>query len=184
MLRSGLRSKFAIIVHHFGYKVDHDFNKRFLFTTILQAVSLLGRYLTVIFCKIMIDERAKLRQQVWLSPKGNIILGVQSIGANCIIHHNVTLGMGLGTLGHAVAPTIRDSVWIGPDSIIHGDIVIGEGATILAGSVLAKSIMPGCVVSGNPARIIKRNHDNQNLRLSSRYDIAADIIKAEEKTNV
>ena len=183
MLHSSLRSKFAIAVHCFGYKIDHDFKGRFLLTTILQSASLIGRYLSVVFCKIMIDERAKLHHRLWLSPKGNIILGVQNIGDNCVIHHNVTLGMGLGTIGTAVAPTVRDNVWIGPNSIIHGDIVIGNGATILAGTVLAKNAMPGCVVSGNPARIIKRNFDNQHLRFSSQYDVSVETINAEDQSD-
>lgn len=184
MLRSGFCSKFAIAVHCFGYKIDHDFKRGSIVTKLLQAVPLFGRYMSVVFCKIMIDERAKLHQQLWLSPKGNIILGVQSIGAGCVIHHNVTLGMGLGTVGHAVAPTIRDNVWIGPDSIIHGDIDIGDGATVLAGSVLAKNVMPGCVVSGNPARIVRRNYDNHNLRFSSQFDVTADTINSEDQSHV
>ncbi len=132
----------------------------------------------------MIDERAKLHRQLWLSPKGNIILGVQSMGDGCVIHHNVTLGMGLGNIGYAVAPTVRDNVWIGPNSIIHGNIVVGAGATILAGSVLAKNLPPGCVVAGNPARMIRRSYDNQNLRSSSRYDFTADTINTEDQSNV
>lgn len=184
MLDLSLRSRFAIAVHCFGYKVDHDLKRRLILTQILQAVSMLGRYLSVVFCKIIFDERTNLGQQLWLSPKGNIVLGAQNIGDNCVIHHNVTVGMGLGNVGHAVAPTIRDNVWIGPNSILHGDIDIGAGATILAGSVLAKNVLPDCVVSGNPARVIKRNYNNQKLRFSSQFDISIATINSEDQSHV
>lgn len=184
MLSPNLRSKFAISVHCFGYKVDHDFRGNPILIKILKSASSFGRYLSIIFCKIMIGENVKLTRQLWLSPKGNIIIGLRKIGNNSVIHHNVTLGMGLGQYSSKATPKLGNDVWIGPDSVIHGDIVIGDGATILAHSVVAKNIMPGCVVAGNPARIVKRNFDNKNLRFSSRHDINIDSINAEDLSNV
>jgi serine O-acetyltransferase len=183
MLHFGIRSKFAISVHRFGYKIDNELSNKSIFFRLFQGISILGRYLSVVFCKVMIDERSKLGERLWLSPKGNIMVGIQSIGDDCIIHHNVTLGMGLGHLKHGVAPRVGNDVWVGPDSIIHGDVVIEDGATILSGSVIAKNVLSGCVVAGNPARIVERNFNNHSLRLSGRYDITLNSLKNKDSPN-
>jgi len=177
MLKTCFCSKFAVAVHRFGNKIERDFAGIFVLTKFLQIVETTIRYLSVVFCKIMIGGKAKLNQTLWLSPKGNIILGAHKIGLNCVVHHNVTLGMGLGTLGHGGLPSVGNNVWIGPDSIIHGNIYIGDGVTLLPGSVLSKSIDSNCVVAGNPARVVVRNFNNLPLRSSSRYDISRDMVK-------
>ena len=43
------------------------------------------------------------------------------------------------------------------NSVVFGNIKIGNNVTIGAGSVVTKDIPDNCVVAGNPARIIKRN---------------------------
>jgi maltose O-acetyltransferase len=51
--------------------------------------------------------------------------------------------------------TIGSDVWIGGRSIILPGVVIGEGVTIGAGSVVTKSIPPHCLAVGNPARVMR-----------------------------
>ncbi|HEY2036586.1 MAG TPA: hypothetical protein VGG96_06205, partial [Steroidobacteraceae bacterium] len=64
-----------------------------------------------------------------------------------------------------------ENVWIGPDCVIYGDIAIGDGATILAGTVLSMNVPPRAVVAGNPATIIAREYDNAALRRNLRTDV-------------
>lgn len=52
---------------------------------------------------------------------------------------------------------IKDHVWIGKNVTILKGVLIGEGAIVGAGSVVTKSVLPGTVVAGNPARVIKEN---------------------------
>jgi len=54
-------------------------------------------------------------------------------------------------------------VWIGPGSTITGDITIGNDVTISAGTVLSKSVPDGCLVAGNPGRVIQRDYDNRPM---------------------
>ena len=56
---------------------------------------------------------------------------------------------------------IGDCVWFGHRVIVTGNVTIGEGAIIAAGSVVCKDVPPCAIVGGNPAKIIKyRNIDH------------------------
>ena len=50
---------------------------------------------------------------------------------------------------------IKDFVWIGDRVIICGNVTIGEGAIIAAGSVVVKDVPDYAIVGGNPAKVIK-----------------------------
>lgn len=64
------------------------------------------------------------------------------------------------TIGHKErngrSPRIGNHVDIGSNSIIIGDIEIGNDCIIGAGSVVTQSFPDKCVIAGNPAKIIKR----------------------------
>ncbi len=83
---------------------------------------------------------------------GSLIHQDAVIGRECRILHGITVG-GKGGSG---LPIIKDKVWIGPHSILLGDIVIGEGSIVGAGSVVVKDVPPYSVVAGNPAKVIKQ----------------------------
>jgi len=51
--------------------------------------------------------------------------------------------------------TIGNCVWIGYHAMIVGNVTIGDGAIIAAGSVVVKDVPKGAIVGGNPAKIIK-----------------------------
>lgn len=50
---------------------------------------------------------------------------------------------------------IEDNVWLGNRVILIGDLHIGEGAIIAAGSVVCKDVPMYAIVGGNPAKVIK-----------------------------
>ena len=88
------------------------------------------------------------------------ILNASSIGKNCRIVHNVTLGDKNGG-----KPTIKDNVEILTNAVITGDITIGNNCVIGPGAVVYKSIPDNCVVVGNPAYILKENGVLVNRKL-------------------
>jgi len=58
-------------------------------------------------------------------------------------------------------PTIKRGARVGVNVTLLPRVVVGEGALVGAGAVVTKSVEPGVVVVGNPARVINRV---ENLR--------------------
>lgn len=50
---------------------------------------------------------------------------------------------------------IGNDVWIGARSIVMDGVMIGDGAIVAAGSVVAKDVPPFAIVGGAPAKLIK-----------------------------
>ncbi len=117
-------------------------------------------YLSRLISKCHINSSSLLEPGVYLSDRGHIIIGARKIGTGTIIHERVTIGMNLYNKG---IPEIGNRVWIGPGCVINGDIKIGDGVTVLPDTVLTKSLPPGVVVQGNPARVVKRDFDNTDF---------------------
>lgn len=56
---------------------------------------------------------------------------------------------------------IGDNVWLGSRVIVLGDVTIGEGAIIQAGSVVVSDIPPCAIAGGHPAKVFKhRNREH------------------------
>ena len=100
------------------------------------------------------------------------------IGNNVGIAHDTKIY----TLGHDFndphfqtkgAPVIiNDNVFIFSNSLIMPGVTLGEGAIILAGSVVTKNVDPWTVVGGNPATPIKKRNTNIEYSLSYPYMFA------------
>lgn len=60
---------------------------------------------------------------------------------------------------------IEDNVWLGNRVTITGNITIGEGAIIAAGSVVVKDVPSYAIVGGNPAKVIKYRDIDHYTRL-------------------
>ncbi len=59
-------------------------------------------------------------------------------------------------IGEKSGITVGNDVWIGLNTTILYGITIGDGATIAAGSVVTKDVLPYSVVGGVPAKEISR----------------------------
>ncbi len=76
------------------------------------------------------------------------------IGKNCTLYSGVIIGQ--NKIPENV-PIIGDNVYFGPGSKAFGNIKIGNNVIVAPNSVVVKDVPDNCVVSGVPARIIKRD---------------------------
>lgn len=84
------------------------------------------------------------------------IINAQSIGDNCEIWHNVTVGKKT-TDDINDKPIIGSGVRLCTGAIVIGDITIGNNATIAAGAVTLNDVQDGQLVAGVPA-LEKKTH--------------------------
>jgi serine O-acetyltransferase len=75
------------------------------------------------------------------------------IGDNVSILHSVTLG-GSGSVTAKRSPKVSDGVMISAGAKVIGDITIGEGAKIGAGSLVLHSVAPHVTVAGVPGVVV------------------------------
>jgi serine acetyltransferase len=117
---------------------------------------------------IRIHADAEIGKGCLIEHFGGIAIGPCRIGEHCSIYQQVAIGepgVPRGRSGLAGRPVIGDRVWIGPYVKILPGVRIGNGATILAGSVVDRDVPPGVLAGGNPARILRRGYDNSGLLL-------------------
>jgi serine O-acetyltransferase len=86
-------------------------------------------------------------------PNGIVINPGATIGPNCLILQQVTVGYGGRIPGN---PTIGGHVDIGAGAKILGGVTIGDHAKIGANAVVLCDVPPGATAVGVPARIIAR----------------------------
>ena len=103
----------------------------------------------------------------------NVVIGNNcSIGCSAFIPENVIIYNNVFIAPHVVftndknapskgawkflSPTIvEDGVSIGANATILPNIILGAGCKVGAGAVVTKSVSPGDIVIGNPAREVK-----------------------------
>lgn len=158
------RGLLVLAVHRLAhyYYVLRPRTNRTLATVVLRSSIFIGRALATVLAKSDIYHATVIDEGVHLSDGGQLTIGAQRIGRGTIIHGRVTIGVKAG--GENIMPIVGEDVWIGSDCVIYGDITLGDGATILPGTVLSMNVPSRAVVAGNPGRIIARKFDNADLR--------------------
>ena len=103
---------------------------------------------------VEIHPGATLGRRVTIDHGMGVVIGeTAEIGDDVHMYHGVTLG---GDTNEPVKrhPTIEDGVHVGANATLLGDITIGEGAAVGAGSVVSSDVEPGATVAGVPAERI------------------------------
>lgn len=109
-----------------------------------------------------ITESSKIGKGLILQHGYSSILFPESMGDNCQVWHNVTIGR---THDKGPRPIIGNNVKICAGSFVLGGIKVGDNVTVGAGTMLVKDVPENCVVCGNPAYIIKQDREKVHIKL-------------------
>ncbi len=100
------------------------------------------------FTGIEIHPGATIGRRFVIDHGMGVVIGETSeIGDDVLIYHGVTLG-GKEFTRSKRHPTVGNNVVIGAESILLGNIVIGDDSKIGAGAVVTKDVPPGTTVIG------------------------------------
>ena len=107
---------------------------------------------------IQIPISTKIGKGFYIGHLGRIIInpGV-IIGDNCNIATGVTIGAE-NRGKRKGCPKIGNNVWIGTNSVIVGNIVIGDDVLIAPLSYINFDVPSHSIVVGNPAKVISSNY--------------------------
>jgi serine O-acetyltransferase len=118
---------------------------------------------------ITLAASAEIGPGLYIGHGGGIDLRQCSLGAHCSIAQQTRIGP---LPGDVEGPRIGNRVWIGAHARVLGPIVVADGATIAAGSHVAKDVPPRALVAGNPARVVRWGYDNTVILGDQRQDNA------------
>ena len=101
-----------------------------------------------------IHPAARIGKGILIDHGTSVVIGETAVvDDNVSMLHEVTLG-GTGKATGDRHPKVRHGVLIGAGAKILGNIEVGEGAKIGAGSVVLKDVPPHTTVAGVPAEAV------------------------------
>jgi serine O-acetyltransferase len=103
-----------------------------------------------------VHPAARIGSGVLIDHGTSVVIGETAVVEdNVSLLHEVTLG-GTGKESGDRHPKVRRGVLIGAGAKILGNIEVGRGAKVGAGSVVLKDVPPHTTVAGIPARVVGR----------------------------
>lgn len=128
-----------------------DYINRLLFSVWLPGSATIGKNFTVGYLGL-----------------GIVVHSNATIGRNCHISQNVTIGR---NFGDKLVPVLSDFVYIGTGSVVFGEINIGTNVVIGSNSVINKSIEDNKIVVGSPFRIIGDTNGRSYTELDCNFEV-------------
>lgn len=152
MQLSGFRGNLKGLFFICFFRVAHFFTRNKVLYILGSPVWILYRFTFRWVLGIDIPENVDIGKNFIVCHGVGLVVHPQTkIGDNVKLHQNTTVGIVKGKR----APIIGNDVFIGANCVLIGDIQIGDGARIGAGSVVTKNVPEKAIVVGNPARVIK-----------------------------
>nr|KJB17519.1 hypothetical protein B456_003G003100 [Gossypium raimondii] len=123
-----------------------------------------------------IHPAAKIGDGILLDHGTGVVIGETAVVGNRVsLMHGVTLG-GTGKETGDRHPKVGDLALLGACVTVLGNIKIGEGAMIAAGSLVLKHVPPHSMVAGTPAQVIG-SIDEQDPSLTMNHDATKEFFK-------
>jgi len=135
----------ALATHRFAHALWHDGRKDFALFLQSQSSRTFG---------VDIHPAARFGRGIMLDHATGIVVGETAVvGHNCSFLHAVTLG-GSGKETGDRHPKIGEGVLIGAGAKVLGNIEVGDGSRVAAGSVVLASVPAHVTVAGVPAKVV------------------------------
>ena len=148
------RNFIEILINYPGFHAIfwHRFAK-ILWTLGLKLIARMVSNILRTLTGIEIHPAANIGEGFFIDHGMGVVIGETSdIGSNVTIYQGVTLG-GKGFESGKRHPNIKKGASIFAASTVLGDITIGEGAIVAAGSLVLKDVPDNTTVAGVPAKI-------------------------------
>ena len=145
----------AVLVHRFGAWTR---GRPRAAQPILNLVYRLGYLVVRNVYGIEIPRTVRLGRRVKVAHQSGIVIHPgSSIGDDCVIRQNVSIGAaaGDGARAHDQAPQLGRNVSVGAGAVIIGAVTIGDGAVIGPNVTVLTSVAPGARVLAAPPRTIR-----------------------------
>lgn len=114
--------------------------------------------------KLTLGNYVWLGEEVWIDNLAPVRIGNHvclSQGAYlCTGSHNWSSDT-FDLIAHPI--TVEDRAWVCARVVVGPGVVIGEGAIVSLGSVATKDVPPSHIVSGSPARPVKRRYSDCSI---------------------
>lgn len=159
----------ALTLHRLAYWL---YRRRLAFFP--RLISHIGRFLT----GIEIHPGATIGKGVFIDHGMGVVIGETAIvGDYALIYQGATLG-GTGKESGKRHPTLGKNVVVGAGAKVLGNIKIGDGVRVGAGSIVLRDVPDYCTVVGIPGRIISRSGHGCPLEHGKLPDVEANAIRA------
>jgi serine O-acetyltransferase len=124
---------------------------------LLRPIHLIAYLLVRNLYGIELPAQARIGARLWIAHQGGIVVNPRAhIGDDCVLRHNVTIGIGTtGGRDAAQAPRIGNRVQVGPGAVIAGGVTIGDGARIGPNAVVMTDVPAGGSAYAAPARVLR-----------------------------
>lgn len=117
-----------------------------------RLISQLARF----FTGIEIHPGATIGERFFIDHGMGVVIGETTIiGDDVLVYQGVTLG-GTGKDTGKRHPTIENGVTVGAGAKVLGNITIGEGSNVGAGSVVVEDVPSHSTVVGIPGRVVQQ----------------------------
>ena len=155
---SFIRRAFLLVFSpHIRYvKLFRKYEKRKCIVTKMRLFRLSKRY------GLEISTSASIGEGLYLGHPYNItVAGGVTMGKNCNLHKGCTIGRE-NRGKRAGVPTLGDCVYVGINSIVVGNITVGDDVFIAPGAFVNFDVPSHSVVVGNPGIIHAKENATEN----------------------
>ncbi len=129
----------------------------YLFAVILRIFNTFTQW----FWGICIASNSEIGPGLYIAHHGQIFVGVKTMGANCTIGHNVTIGRTEKEHGY---PHVGNNVYMAPGSMIIGYITVGDNVKIGPNAVVRRSVPDNSVVIAPLPRVVRMTSKEEWLK--------------------